>query len=55
MPGEQFPLLDGLVITVDKWTIETENTVGLFGERNHMLLDTLIRAQGGPTECVGNP
>ncbi len=55
MPGEQFPLLDGLVITVDKWTIETENTVGLFGERNHMLLDTLIRAQGGPTECIGNP
>jgi iron complex outermembrane recepter protein len=54
-PGEQFPVLDGLVILVDKWTIKTENTVGLFGERNHMLLDTLIRAQGGPSECVGNP
>jgi outer membrane cobalamin receptor len=55
MPGEQFPVLDGLTILVDKWSIETENTVGLFGERNHMLLDTLLRAQGGPTECVGNP
>ena len=55
MPGEQFPVLDGLVITFDKWTIDTENTIGLFGERNHMLLDTLIRAQGGASECVGNP
>ena len=55
MPGEQFPLLDGLIITFDKWTIDVENTIGLFGERNHMLLDTLIRAQGGVNECVGNP
>ena len=55
MPGEQFPLLDGLIITWDKWSIDVENTIGLFGERNHMLLDTLIRAQGGVNECVGNP
>ena len=46
---------DNLVITVDKWEIAQENTVGLFGERNHLLLDTLIRARGGVNECVGNP
>ena len=46
---------DNLVITVDKWEIATEKTIGLFGERNHMLLDTLIRSEGGPNECTGNP
>ena len=46
---------NGLIITLDKWEIATENTVGLFGERNHLLLDTLIRAQGGASECTGNP
>ena len=46
---------DNWIITVDKWQIATENTVGLFGEQNHMLLDTLIRAQGGSSECTGNP
>ena len=46
---------NGLIITLDKWEIATENTVGLFGERNHLLLDTLIRAQGGAGECTGNP
>ena len=47
--------IDNLIITVDKWEIASENTVGLFGEANHILLDTLIRAEGGPNECVGNP
>ena len=47
--------IDDLIITVDKWEIATENTVGLFGEVNHILLDTLIRAQGGASECTGNP
>ena len=46
---------DNLVVTVDKWEIATENTIGLFGERNHILLDTLIRSRGGANECVGNP
>ena len=47
--------IDDLIITVDKWEIATENTVGLFGEVNHILLDTLIRAEGGASECTGNP
>jgi len=46
---------DNWVITVDKWQVAAENTVGLFGEQNHMLLDTLIRTQGGSSECNGNP
>ena len=47
--------IDGLVITYDMWKIEQEGTVGLFGETNHMLLDLLMRLQGGASECTGNP
>tara|TARA_B100001029_G_scaffold13545_1_gene9094 strand:+ start:1356 stop:4283 length:2928 start_codon:yes stop_codon:yes gene_type:complete len=47
--------VDNLIITLDKWSIETEDTVGIFGMTNAILLDTLIRAQGGASECTGNP
>jgi len=47
--------LDGLIITTDKWSIETEQTIGAFGMTNAVLLDALIRAEGGPSECTGNP
>jgi len=47
--------IDNMIITVDRWSIKTSDTVGLFGEANHMLLDTLIRKQGGSSECTGNP
>lgn len=47
--------LEGLIVTLDKWEIEQEKTVGLFGEENHILLDLLIRLEGGASECVGNP
>ena len=47
--------VDGLLITMDKWSIETTDTIGIFGMTNAILLDTLIRAEGGPTECTGNP
>ena len=47
--------IDNLIITMDKWSIETEDTVGIFGMTNAILLDTLIRAEGGPSECIGNP
>ena len=40
---------------MDKWSIETEDTVGVFGMFNATLLDTLIRVQGGVNECTGNP
>ena len=47
--------IDNLIITLDKWSIETEDTVGIFGMTNAILLDTLIRAEGGASECIGNP
>ena len=47
--------IDNLIITLDKWSIETEDTVGIFGMTNAILLDTLIRAEGGAAECTGNP
>ena len=53
--GFVFEPIDNMIITVDKWSIKTEDTIGLFGEANHMLLDTLIRKQGGVSECTGNP
>ena len=47
--------IDNLIITLDKWSIETEDTVGIFGMTNAILLDTLLRVQGGANECTGNP
>ena len=40
---------------MDKWSIETEDTVGVFGMYNATLLDALIRIEGGANECTGNP
>ena len=53
--GIVFEPVDNLIITLDQWSIETEDTVGIFGMTNAILLDTLIRAQGGASECTGNP
>ena len=47
--------IDNLVITMDKWSIVTEDTLGVFGMSNAILLDALIRIEGGPSECTGNP
>lgn len=47
--------INNLIITMDKWSIETEDTVGIFGMTNAILLDTLIRIEGGASECTGNP
>ena len=53
--GIVFEPIDNLIITVDQWSIETEDTVGIFGMTNAVLLDALIRAEGGANECTGNP
>ena len=53
--GVIFEPTDGMILTIDWWSIETEDTIGIFGMSNAILLDTLIRIEGGPTECVGNP
>jgi outer membrane receptor protein involved in Fe transport len=48
--------LDGLIVTYDEWSIEKENTIGLFGEENHTILDLLLRLRAGTSGCnAGNP
>ena len=50
---------DALTLTYDLWSIESTNTIGLFGEENHMLYDLLLRLQQNDlSNCaavVGNP
>jgi outer membrane receptor protein involved in Fe transport len=46
---------ENLMLTADFWTIEKKDTIGLFGETNHSLLDLLLRIEGGVTECTANP
>ncbi|WP_371195302.1 TonB-dependent receptor domain-containing protein [Glaciecola sp. SC05] len=43
--------VEDLTITLDYWSIEKENTIGLFGEENHTLLDLLLRLENGGTNC----
>ncbi len=45
--------VENLTITVDYWSIEKENTIGLFGEENHTLLDLLLRLEAGTASCNG--
>lgn len=50
--------LEGLTITLDFWEIEKEDTIGLFGEENHIASDLLLRIQQGDSNCaavVGSP
>lgn len=49
--------LEGLTFTVDFWQIEKEDTIGLFGEENHTLLDLVNRIEAGLADCgaVFNP
>lgn len=44
--------IEGLTITVDRWEIEKDNTIGLFGEENHIALDLLLRIQAGAGNCA---
>ncbi len=49
---------NNLTLTFDLWEIEKENTIGLFGEENHIALDLLLRLQAGNGSCAsfeGNP
>ncbi|WGL15546.1 TonB-dependent receptor [Microbulbifer bruguierae] len=51
--GLVFTPMDGLTMTVDFWSIEKENTIGLLGEENHTLLDLYYRLQAGNGNCDG--
>ena len=43
--------IDGLTLTYDRWRIEKDNTIGLFGEENHVALDLLRRLGAGASNC----
>ena len=50
--------IEDLTFTFDYWTIEKEDTIGLFGEENHVLLDLVLRLAAGTGDCAnvqGNP
>ncbi len=49
--------IENLTFTLDFWKIKKEDTIGLFGEENHTLLDLLYRLDAGNSNCgsVGNP
>ena len=44
--------VENLMLTIDYWTIEKEDTIGLFGEENHTLLDLLYRLDAGNGDCA---
>jgi outer membrane receptor protein involved in Fe transport len=49
---------DNLTFTIDFWRIEKQDTIGLFGEENHTMLDLLLRLEAGTSNCdafQGNP
>lgn len=52
--GVVFEPADGFTLTFDYWSIEKDDTIGLFGEDNHAALDLLLRIQhGDPNNCAG--
>ncbi|MEM7084013.1 MAG: TonB-dependent receptor [Pseudomonadota bacterium] len=44
--------LDGVTFTVDWWSIEQTDVVGIFGDQNQISLDYLLRLQGGSNPNV---
>ncbi len=56
--GIVFEPVDGLTFTLDFWSIEKDDTIGLFGEENHTIFDLVQRQQAGTADCAnfqGNP
>ncbi len=56
--GFVFDPFDSLTITADYWSIEKNDTIGLFGEENHILVDLVMRLAAGTSNCAavqGNP
>ncbi len=44
--------IEDLMVTFDYWSIEKTDTIGLFGEENHTLLDLYLRLQAGTSDCA---
>ena len=56
--GVVVELSSWLTLTADYWSVEKENTIGLFGEENHTVYDLLLRLGNGLNNCesfTGNP
>lgn len=50
--------VENLSFTLDFWSIEKDDTIGLFGEENHILYDLVLRLEAGLSDCTnvaGNP
>ncbi|WP_300379119.1 TonB-dependent receptor [Henriciella sp.] len=41
-----------LQVTLDYWSIEQEDVVGIFGDENHLILDYLLRTRGSSNPAV---
>lgn len=50
--GLVFTPSDDWTVTLDYWTIEKEDTIGLLGEENQTVLDLLTRLEHGPGNCA---
>ena len=44
-------VIDELTLTVDFWSIEKEESIGLFGANNHAAYDLLLRLRAGTADC----
>ena len=49
--GMVFDFTNNLTVTADYWSIEKDDTIGLFGEENHTVLDLVTRLQHGGSSC----
>ena len=49
--GFVWDVTDNFTVTVDWWSIEKDDTIGLFGEENHTALDLLRLIEAGGTNC----
>jgi len=45
---------EGFTFTIDFWEIEKDDTIGLFGEENHTILDLVNRLEAGLANCGQN-
>lgn len=44
--------IENLTVTLDYWSIEKDDTIGLFGEENHVLVDLVTRLAAGTGDCA---
>ena len=49
--GIVLDFIEGLTITADYWEIEKEDTIGLFGEENHTILELVNLLGAGLSNC----